>query len=168
MKRSDIGGINRELVQERAQRRKMSAAEREIFDRRRDLLLNNAILQSDPEGTARYLCKLAMRLEDGEPLPHEVRRYVANAITETAIDPKNSGRAFGLISKQGRPKIDGRKICAAMETVAKLHAERVPLKDSRKGEGAFSLAAKEHRLSTETIKEWWGYRQSWLRDNGGK
>lgn len=104
MNRAEVGDISREVVAEREARRKMSAAERSRHDVAREAPLLAAIRGNDPEAAARYLVKVAIRLQDGETLRGDVLNWLGCALIEAAIRPSKAGMALGLVGPPNRPK----------------------------------------------------------------
>lgn len=145
MKRSDLVAIHAELVAERAARRKMNPEQRQRYDALRDLPMTAARKREDPEATARYLAKLAMRLRGGENLPGDVRVWLAGALIEAALKPESAGAALRLVRRRARPPAPPQGIREAIAIVAELQAHGVPLRDTRKQRGALSIAAERAR-----------------------
>jgi hypothetical protein len=158
MKHSEIADMNGELVAERKARLAMSAAMRARDDALRDAPLLDARRRTDPAGTARYLVKVAMRLQDGEKLGADLRSWLGNALIRTALDPTKAGAAFGLTARAHRPPADWRDIMFALNIVAKLLGDGVKPQTI-----AFARAGKRTGLSEAVVAREWRAYQRYLR-----
>lgn len=141
-------------MSERHARSEMTPEQQRRFDARRD----NRELHNPTE----YLIALAIRLRDGELLPHGARAWLSSALIETAFNPQGGARALGLVAPPNRPKADHSKLLKALYIVDCEVANGTRQSSGRK-EGAFDKAATATGLSPDLVKREWQEHQRFVR-----
>lgn len=159
-----ISGLVRErnelaAQREAAERSEMAAEKyrRQLDERQLEerVALASASARSDPEGTARFLVRIAIELADRRELSQEVLDYLSEALIAAAKNPSDAGAAFGLVLKRGRkPRVTTheRRAEIANFMAAQAKEQGLPIRPTAHGQSAADLAAEKYLVSPDTAR----------------
>jgi hypothetical protein len=144
---SDIGAGHPSSAQSEQRNRESAISERIAIRRAQD--------RSDPKTATRLLKRLAQQLSDGIPLSTDAAEFLGYALDRIAHDPTCAAACLGLVARRGRPRIGNVKRAEAMHEVRTLKSQKIPDKDGRNGDGAFTKAAELTSISASLIGRAW-------------
>ncbi|MBN8727434.1 MAG: hypothetical protein J0H15_06985 [Xanthomonadales bacterium] len=156
-KKPGISEIGAQVSADQRKRQRIAPVERKQFDIERDAPLHAAIARRDPEGTRRYLIQVATRLQDGEALPYAVRRWLAEALTAIANNPRSAAGVLGLAKHKRRPTTTQLRNMEIAERIRVLNGEGANIHEHSAVGADFAIctAAQEYGVSERVARKAW-------------
>jgi len=118
-----------------------------------------------PQSAQVLLSWICESLRKYRALSPEWADFIAEALEKAVENPKRAGVALGLIGKRQRPRTYGkwRRDDELAAKVRALQLQGMPLKDGRRGNGAFTHVANESHVGKRTVERAWKDKIAFIR-----